>query len=100
MGLRILVLVLAMMFACGGAASAEDTPPLAQSPTLNRTHVVFAWGGYLWSVAREGGETFRGVFIGEFCYDFFTCTKPERVIADMNSLIDLADEVHLDAAGV
>lgn len=26
------------------------------SPTLNRTQIVFAYGGYLWSVPREGGD--------------------------------------------
>jgi len=56
MALRVLVLATAMMVVCGGAIGGEETPPLAQSPTLSRTHVVFAWGGYLWSVAREGGE--------------------------------------------
>src|SRR5438045_3843706 len=54
--LRILGLATTMMIACGLAAGAEQTPPLAQSPRLSRTQVVFGWGGYLWSVAREGGE--------------------------------------------
>jgi tricorn protease len=56
MALRALVLATAIMIMCSGAIGDEETPPLAQSPTLSRTHVVFAWGGYLWSVAREGGD--------------------------------------------
>jgi tricorn protease len=40
----------------GLAIAADDTPLLAASPTLNRTHVVFAHAGYLWSVPRTGGD--------------------------------------------
>ncbi len=56
MRLRALVLVIAIIVVCGVAAGAEHAPLLAQSPTLSRTQVVFGWGGYLWSVPREGGE--------------------------------------------
>src|SRR5438270_537256 len=56
MRLRMMVLALLIVVASRAAVGAEETPPLAQSPTLSRTHVVFTWGGYLWSVAREGGE--------------------------------------------
>jgi len=35
--------------------AAEETPLLAHSPTVSQTHVVFAYGGYLWSdTARRG----------------------------------------------
>ena len=40
----------------GPAYAAEETPLLVQEPTLSRTQVVFVYGGYLWSVPREGGE--------------------------------------------
>ncbi len=30
-------------------------PLLMQNPTLNASHIVFAYGGELWSVSREGG---------------------------------------------
>lgn len=36
--------------------AAEETPLLAQGPTLSKTTIVFAYGGYLWSVSRDGGE--------------------------------------------
>lgn len=32
---------------------------LYQRPTLNKTHVVFVYGGDLWSVPREGGDAVR-----------------------------------------
>src|SRR5580658_5340944 len=40
----------------GTAYGAPDAPLLLQSPTLSRTEVVFTYGGYLWSVPREGGD--------------------------------------------
>src|ERR1700730_10371577 len=41
----------------GTAAAAPDAAALlAHAPTLSRTQVVFAYGGYLWSVPRDGGE--------------------------------------------
>ncbi len=30
-----------------------------QQPTLNATHIVFAYGGDLWSVGRDGGAAIR-----------------------------------------
>jgi tricorn protease len=36
-------------------AAGEEAPLLLQGPTLSRTEIVFSYGGYLWSVAREGG---------------------------------------------
>src|SRR5690242_9426112 len=41
---------------CVGIASAADTPLLVQQPALNKTEIVFVYGGYLWSVPRDGGE--------------------------------------------
>jgi len=62
---RALGLVLALSVAAlsTGAASAAVNP-LAQSPTVNRTHVVFAWGGYLWSASRAGGTARRLTYGG------------------------------------
>ena len=34
----------------------SEAPLLAQQPTLSKTTIVFTYGGYLWSVPREGGE--------------------------------------------
>jgi tricorn protease len=46
-----------MLFFAGNAMrAAEQTPLLAQEPTLSKTTIVFSYGGYLWSVPREGGE--------------------------------------------
>src|ERR1700726_3868378 len=59
---RVAILMGVLMF-CGcvaraGAlpATADEAPLLVHSPTLSRTQIVFAYGGYLWSVPREGGE--------------------------------------------
>lgn len=48
-----LIVLLAL---AGVAGAAEETPLLLQSPTLSRSQIAFGYGGYLWSVAREGGE--------------------------------------------
>lgn len=40
----------------GVSRAAEETPLLVHSPTLSKTQIVFSYGGYLWSVPREGGE--------------------------------------------
>jgi tricorn protease len=54
-GRFVLVLAACLVFA-GGALAADDAPLLLQSPTLSRTEVAFTYGGYLWSVPREGGD--------------------------------------------
>src|SRR5579863_6313217 len=42
---------------CGGLSNAaEQAPLLATWPTMSQSHIVFVYGGYLWSVPREGGE--------------------------------------------
>src|ERR1700724_3716542 len=62
MRFRVAMVMGVLMF-CGcvaraGAlpATADEAPLLVHSPTLSRTQIVFAYGGYLWSVPREGGE--------------------------------------------
>lgn len=48
--------VLAFLLASVAAVSAQASKPtLFQKPTMNRTHVVFAYAGDLWIVPREGG---------------------------------------------
>jgi tricorn protease len=44
-----------------GLARAQTAPPplLLQSPTLSKTSIVFAYGGSLWTVARDGGDAHR-----------------------------------------
>ena len=34
-------------------------PPLLQHPTVNRTHIVFAYAGDLWMAPRDGGDAIR-----------------------------------------
>ncbi len=45
-----------MLALAGYSFAAEDSPLLVQSPTLSKTEIVFAYGGYLWSVPRDGGN--------------------------------------------
>ena len=57
MRVRLGCLLGLMLFFAGNAMrAAEQTPLLAQEPTLSKTTIVFSYGGYLWSVPREGGE--------------------------------------------
>ena len=41
------------------ACFAANGPLLLQKPTVNKTHIVFAYAGDLWSVARAGGDAVR-----------------------------------------
>jgi tricorn protease len=54
--LLIATLLLVVVALASRSGAAEETPLLVQSPTLSRSHIVFVYGGYLWSVAREGGD--------------------------------------------
>jgi len=56
MRFRTTILISVLLAAAGLAQAAEETPLLANSPTVSNTLVVFAYGGYLWSVPREGGD--------------------------------------------
>jgi tricorn protease len=56
MRFRMAILIGMLLALAGVSRAAEETPLLAHSPTVSRTHVVFAYGGYLWSVPREGGD--------------------------------------------
>ena len=49
-------LLLVLLFTASSSAAAEETPLLVQAPTMSKTLIVFAYGGYLWSVPRSGGE--------------------------------------------
>jgi tricorn protease len=51
-----MMFVLAVWLTLGGSTfAAAEAPLLAKMPTLSRTAVVFEYGGYLWSVPRDGG---------------------------------------------
>jgi tricorn protease len=56
MRLRTLVLAAILIIVSRTVFAADDAVLLVHSPTVNRTHVVFVYGGYLWSVPREGGN--------------------------------------------
>ena len=49
-------LLLAVLCSATRTAAADQSPLLVQDPTMNKTEIVFVYGGYLWSVPREGGE--------------------------------------------
>ncbi len=44
------------LLVCANLATGADSPLLLQQPTISKSEVVFVYGGYLWSVPREGGE--------------------------------------------
>jgi len=56
MRIRFVLLVGCLLVCSGMAMAAEDAPLLATEPTINKTEIVFVYGGYLWSVPRGGGE--------------------------------------------
>src|SRR2546426_7323207 len=56
MRVRMAILIGMLLALAGLASAAEETPLLAHSPTVSKPQVVFAYGGYLWSVPREGGD--------------------------------------------
>jgi tricorn protease len=54
---RIAILcALFLAFAGASLAAPDDAPLLLQNTSLSRTQIVFQYGGYLWTVPREGGE--------------------------------------------
>src|ERR1700692_1610192 len=54
---RMMVLFAMLLCIAGRAAAAADEAPLlAHAPTRSRAQIACAYGGYLWSVPREGGE--------------------------------------------
>jgi len=56
---RTLWSLLVCCFICAGAEAQSEQPLLTQQPTLNATHIVFAYGGDLWTVERNGGAATR-----------------------------------------
>src|SRR3954452_17929628 len=56
MSVRLLVFVALVIAVAQSAFAADNVVLLVRSPTVNRTNVVFVYGGYLWSVPRGGGE--------------------------------------------
>ena len=56
MRIRCAMLLAVLLMAANLACAADDSPLLATEPTISRTTIAFAYGGYLWSVPRAGGE--------------------------------------------
>ena len=76
----IAVLFLAAMCTASRSAAAEENPLLVQAPTMSKTQIVFAYGGYLWSVPREGGEARQLTTNGhEAQAEIFSGRKLDRV---------------------
>ncbi len=57
---KLLWICAAFLLASAVCSAQEEKPLLLQQPTVNRTHVVFAYAGDLWSVAagRRSGAAF------------------------------------------
>ncbi|MCU1265331.1 MAG: Tricorn protease [Acidobacteria bacterium] len=56
MRLRTLLMTAILLLGAQVALAADDAILLVHSPTVNRAQIVFVYGGYLWTVPREGGE--------------------------------------------
>jgi tricorn protease len=56
MKVRFTILLAMLLVVANLACAEDDSPLLATEPTISKTEVVFAYGGYLWSVPRAGGE--------------------------------------------
>ena len=58
--LKCTLSVLTPLILMAGISGAQDAKPLLlQSPSLSRTQIVFAYGGQIWIVGREGGDARR-----------------------------------------
>ncbi|MCB1025366.1 MAG: PD40 domain-containing protein, partial [Acidobacteria bacterium] len=56
---RIFLAVLLSFAAALFALAQDSSPTLFREPTINKTHIVFAYAGDLWSVPRSGGDAVR-----------------------------------------
>jgi tricorn protease len=56
---RSLAVVLFLLGAWFAVGAQSGGPMLFRQPAMNQTHVVFVYGGDLWSVARAGGAAVR-----------------------------------------
>src|SRR3989475_12234405 len=55
MRFRIAILIGILLAFATVSGAAEEPPLLAHSPTVSKTQVVFAYGGYLWGARGDGG---------------------------------------------
>ncbi|HEX4019725.1 MAG TPA: PDZ domain-containing protein [Acidobacteriaceae bacterium] len=56
---KVLLSIAVCLFLCTGAHAQDEKPLLMQQPTLNATHIVFAYAGDLWTVGKEGGAAIK-----------------------------------------
>jgi tricorn protease len=56
---KIFLGYLILLFASIGVFAQGEKAMLFRQPTINRTHIVFVFGGDLWRVARAGGDAER-----------------------------------------
>ncbi len=54
-----LTLSLLLTFSFAVFAQNSDKPMLFRQPTMNKTDIVFVFGGDLWKVSRNGGNAER-----------------------------------------
>lgn len=48
-----------LLIGVGNIFAQSEKPMLFRQPTMNKTHIVFSFGGDLWKVARTGGTAVR-----------------------------------------
>jgi tricorn protease len=56
MHFRYLILLACILTFSVVALALDETPLLTTFPTMSKSEIVFVYGGYLWSVPREGGQ--------------------------------------------
>jgi tricorn protease len=57
--LTLLILLAVVSIDASFSSAQSSNMLLLRQPTMNRTHIVFAYAGDLWTVNREGGEATR-----------------------------------------
>src|SRR5713226_5587311 len=57
--LRFICAALALSAGTAVVAADSNAPLLLERPTINRSQIVFVYGGDLWSVPRSGGDARR-----------------------------------------
>src|SRR4030095_3168114 len=56
---KSILMLLFVLTAAGVCLGQSEAPTLFQKPTVNRTSIVFVYGGDLWAGSREGGAAQR-----------------------------------------
>ena len=70
---KISALLVLILLTCAAVKAQDEKPLLMQDPTLSASHIVFAYGGELWSVSRDGGTALQLTNgIGEKSHPYFS----------------------------